>query len=225
MLAQTIAAELKKNMLNPYELNFYSVATETNIKVINLKEIGSSVRIVYGIAFYSKVNGFADLLNTCGIADEDCNMRNSIIVSGEEEWHYGASEINSFFDKWLPKNKNEILAYIKDKRKAFINILHRELKPLGFKKNSNIWTRTLFDDYYIKFHAQKSSFSDRYYFRLYIENASSGIFYTQMGDDIIDWQLIPQSEFEELFHSFLKKNIIPITEINNKEQLEKIKTS
>ncbi len=89
------------------------------------------------------------------------------------------------------------------------------LKPLGFKKKGTKWTRALDDGSVLTFDAQKSAFSDQYYFNVAVHEASNS--YTihsyerivMYGNDIYNWQLMTQDQIENLIQYALKNHIEP----------------
>lgn len=105
-----------------------------------------------------------------------------------------------------------MLLFAKEKRKSFIQQIQVRLRPLGFRKKANTWTRALTDAYYLIFNAQKSAFSDEYYFNLYIgkngTNNYGDCYYTRIapaGMLPMDWQALEEEEFD----FFLDKSVVP----------------
>ena len=84
----------------------------------------------------------------------------------------------------------------KEKQKEFLRKIADKLKPFGFKKKGAKWTRALEGDFCLQFDAQKSQWSDQYYFNISLYNAKIqypqcyGIRLTTNGKDIYNWQLM-----------------------------------
>ena len=105
-----------------------------------------------------------------------------------------------------------MLLFAKEKRKAFIQQIQAKLKPFGFRKKANTWTRSLTETYYLMFNAQKSAFSDEYYFNLYIgkngTNDYGDCYFTRLAPNgmcPMDWQALNKEEFD----FFLEKSVVP----------------
>ena len=125
----------------------------------------------------------------------------------------------------LCREKDELLNHAKEKRREFIQQIAVKLKPLGFKKKANTWTRTLDGEYYVMFNAQKSAFSDEYYFNVYIgkngTNEYGDCFHTRVapqGMSPMDWQALSRDEFE----IFLDRTVVPALEQIIKTPLQEL---
>ena len=124
-------------------------------------------------------------------------------------------KIAQMYDRFRQTEKDDLLTEVKAKRKAFIQQIAVKLKPMGFKKKSNNWTRPVEDDCSLVFEAQKSSFSDEYYFNVYIGKNGTNHFrvcyYTRVfpGEMCpMDWQALSKDEFEV----FLNHTVVPALE-------------
>jgi len=119
------------------------------------------------------------------------------------------------YERYLQTSKDELLLEAKVKRKAFIQQIADKLKPMGFRKKANTWTRSLEGDYSLIFNAQKSAFSDEYYFNVYIERNGSDIYGACYDKRVfpgdmrpVDWQTLKKDEFG----SFLNHTVVPALE-------------
>lgn len=117
--------------------------------------------------------------------------------------------------RYLQTSKDELLNEAKVKRKIFIQQITEKLKPMGFKKKANVWTHALENEYDLMFHAQKSSFSDEYYFNICIGKSGTSrygdCYYTRLFPDKmcpVDWQTLDKDEFE----FFLNHTVVPALE-------------
>ena len=165
---------------------FYKPMTELTAFVVNLQGNELYIEVTYGYAStaFTQMAGDKNALLERGVLDEYVTVR----------------------------QKDDLLLVAKEKRKAFIQQIHSKLKPLGFKKKANAWTYSLTDTYYLMFDAQKSAFSDEYYFNLYIgKNGTNGYgdcYHTRIAPNRMspmDWQALDKEEFD----FFLDKSVVP----------------
>jgi hypothetical protein len=91
----------------------------------------------------------------------------------------------------------------------------RAIKPLGFKKKGTKWTRILDNGRALTFDAQKSAFSDQYYFNVTVHDVSN-LYVTHSyervvmyGRDIYNWQLMTAEQIDNLIQYTLKNYIEP----------------
>lgn len=156
--------------------------------------------------------GCANALSESGILDEDITIRGKYIICNETDEIIAKSRIAEMFTVYRDAQKDDLLLFAKEKRKAFIQQISTKLKPLGFKKKANSWVYMLTDTYYLMFNAQKSAFSDAYYFNIYIgksgTNEYGDCYYTRIapGDMFpMDWQALDKEEFD----FFLDNSVVP----------------
>lgn len=150
-----------------------------------------------------------------GVSDEDITIREKIIICDEADDETAKLQVSQMYEKYLHVEKEELLNQAKEKRKEFIQQIAVKLKPLGFKKKANTWTRALDGEYYVMFNAQKSAFSDEYYFNVYIgkngTNDYGDCYYTRVapqGMSPMDWQALSKEGFE----FFLNHTVVPALE-------------
>ena len=193
---------------------FYKPMTELTAFVVNLQGNESYVEVTYGYAStaFTRMAGDENALRERGVLDEHITIREKVIICDEADESTAKSKIAEMYAAYLDTPKDDLLLFAKKKRKTFIQQIQTKLKPLGFKKKANTWTRSLTDIYYLMFNAQKSAFSDEYYFNLYIgkngTNDYGDCFYTRMaptGMSPIDWQSLNK----EAFDFFLDKSVVP----------------
>lgn len=154
-----------------------------------------------------------------GIDDEYITLREKLLICDEADEETAAIQIQKFHDQYSQTEKDELLNLAKIKRKAFIQQIADKLKPLGFRKKNNTWTRPLAGEFYVMINAQKSVFSDEYYFNLYIGKNGSNVYgdcyYTRLAPEgmcPMDWQVLSREEFE----FFLNRSVVPaIVKINH----------
>lgn len=193
---------------------FYKPVTNLTAFIVNLRGNEDYIEVVYGYAStaFTRTVGDENALIEWGVSDEDITIREKVTICDENDEEAGKSKIKEMYSKYLEVNKNELLACAKEKRKEFIQKIAAKLKPLGFKKKANTWIRALESDYYVMFDAQKSAFSDEYYFNIYIgkngTNDYGDCYYTRVAPNDMcpmDWQAITTEEFE----FFLERTVIP----------------
>lgn len=196
---------------------FYKPATEFTAFIVNLTGTDYYIEVAYGYAStaFTRLAGCENCLIESGVPDEDITIREKIIICDEADEAAARNQITQMYKRYLQTSKDELLNEAKTKRKAFIQQIAVKLKPMGFKKKANTWTRTLEGEYYLMFNAQKSSFSDEYYFNVYIgkngTNRYGDCYYTRVfpGEMCpMDWQALSKDEFE----FFLDRTVVPALE-------------
>ena len=196
---------------------FYKPVTEWTAFIVNLTGTDDYIEVAYGYAStaFTRFAGCENSLIELGVLDEEITIREKRIICDEADEASARTEIAQMYEKYRQTTKDELLVAAKEKRKAFIQQIAVKLKPMGFKKKANTWTRTLEGEYYLTFNAQKSSFSDAYYFNVYIGKIGSvrygDCYYTRVfpGDMCpMDWQALNSDEFE----FFLNRTVVPALE-------------
>ena len=194
--------------------HFYKPATELTAFIVNLRGTESYIDITYGYAStaFTRMAGCENALEEWGVSDEDITVREKATVRDEAEEAAARKKIAEMYSAHLHTNKDDLLLLAKEKRKAFIQQLHARLKPLGFRRKANTWTRALTDTHYLMFNTQKSAFSDEYYFNLYIgvngTNDYGDCYYTRIapnGMSPTDWQTLDKEEL----NLFLDNSVVP----------------
>ncbi len=196
---------------------FFKPMTELTAFIVNLAGNDHGVELVYGYAStgFTRFPGDENALNEWGVSDEDITIREKFVVHNEVDEKTATSLIADMYNKYSQTQKDALLSYAKEKRKAFIQQISRKLKPLGFKQKANTWTRALSSEYYLMFNAQKSSFSDEYYFNVYIgkngTNHYGDCYSTRIAPEgmcPLDWQTLHPDAFD----SFLDSAAVPMFE-------------
>jgi hypothetical protein len=193
---------------------FYKPMTDLTAFIVNLQGNEFYIEVTYGYAStaFTRMAGDENALVEWGVSDENITIREKVIICDEADEAIAKSKIAEMYTTYRYTQKDDLLLFAKEKRKAFIQQLHTKLKPLGFKKKANTWTRSLNDTYYLIFNAQKSAFSDEYYFNLSINKngtyAFGGCYETRIapnGMSPMDWQALSKEEFD----FFLEKSVLP----------------
>lgn len=196
---------------------FYKPTTSLTAFVVNLRGGDYDIEVVYGYAStaFTRMAGDENALIEGGVRDEDITIREKVLICDKSDEEIAKEQIQELYAKYLLTEKDDLLNFAKAKRKEFIQQIAVKLKPLGFKKKSNTWTRALESDYYVMFNAQKSAFSDEYYFNVCIGKNGTNIYgdcyYTRVaptGMCPMDWQALSKDEFE----FFLNRTVVPALE-------------
>ena len=128
-------------------------------------------------------------------------MRKSVSFVREEDETKAQAHIQDFLLQYKDLSKEELLLVSKENRKKFINAFNVLLKPLGFKKKSNKWSKDINDRLVFNFYLSKSQYSDIYYMDAWINSKDdeNKISYSQryLYKDCphVDWQLINMNDF------------------------------
>lgn len=193
---------------------FYKPTTELTAFILNLRGNDTGIEIAYGYAStaFTKFAGCENALIESGVFDEYINIREKVIVCNETDETTAKNKIADMFFTYQHTNKEDLLILAKEKRKSFIQQIQTKLKPLGFRKKANSWTYTIDDTFYLMFNAQKSDFSDEYYFNLYVgkngTNDYGDCYYTRIAPNgmfPMDWQALSKDDFD----SFLENEVVP----------------
>lgn len=207
-------SEPTKRQSSSWHWYFYKPMTDLTAFIVNLQGNEFYVEVTYGYAStaFTRMAGDENALVEWGVSDEDITIREKVIICDEADETIARSKIAEMYTVYRHTQKNDLLLFAKEKRKSFIQQIQSRLKPLGFRKKVNTWTRALTDTYYLMFNAQKSAFSDEYYFNLYIgkngTNDYGDCYYTRIAPaDMfpMDWQALDK----EAFGFFLDKSVVP----------------
>lgn len=194
---------------------FFRPATRLTAFIVNLKQSNKGIEVIYGYGStaFTLMNCCENSLNESGIDDDDITIRKKVLILPEDQTHAAANCISEMYQAYRYIEKDELLKIARQQRKEFINKIAVRLKPLGFKKKKNSWKKFLNDEFYIMFEAQKSSFSDEYYFNIFIDTDKQEFgrecFYCRVFPEELcplDWQLYPHDKFI----SFLEDNVIAL---------------
>lgn len=198
---------------------FYRQETSLTAFVVNLQEIEDGIRVTYGFSStaFTLCKGDEESLSRFGISDEDIRLRQRLEIRTPDEEQAAQAAIRAMYDTYHLTEKDDLLALAREKQKAFIKTIAVRLKPLGFKKKGNTWTRDLEDNYVLSFYAQKSSFSDEFYFNLSIDAKDSTVFgscyYTRVAPAEMypmDWQCIPEAVWTAFLDDLAENTLPPL---------------
>ena len=192
--------------------HFLLSTTENAAFIVNLDDEKYGINIVYGFASTAADPAwFADH----GVDNETCQIRNVTFIHDDKSETQASHEISDFYRQFQTLSKDDILALKKERQKAFIGYFARAFKPLGFKKKATKWTKALGNGRSLSFEAQKSAYSDQYYFNVSIH--ADDDFYKRDcyervvldKSDIYNWQLMSEEQTNNLIQFILKTHIEP----------------
>ncbi len=196
--------------------HFFRQATEQTAFVVNFEDDKEScIAILYGFASTAYMAGEEEWFINHGAGIDDCQVRNILCVWDEESEANARTIISDFYEQYKDHSKEEILAVKKGRQKEFLSNFARALKQLGFKKKGTRWTKELDNGRALTFEAQKSAFSDKYYFNVIVHEVSN-LYATHSyervvmyGSDIYDWQLMTAEQIDNLIQYALRNYIEP----------------
>ena len=184
---------------------FFRQETDKTAFIINLTETESGVGILYGFCSISFAPEYRDFFEKWGKDEDDCNLRYYLTIKSDSDEVKAKDLVQGLYILYRNAEKDELLSIVKERRKAFLHKFTEILKPLGFKKKGNKWMKQFADEYLLAFEAQKSAYSDQYYFNISIDRVESanqiGCYYTRVDtkpEGIYNWQLMSDAEIETL---------------------------
>ncbi len=196
--------------------HFFRQATEKTAFAVNLYDEDCALCVMYGFAStaITAMAGCENEFAESGSDKDSCHVRNIIRISDGDEAS-ARSVISDFYNKYKDFQKDAILELKKERQKNFLALFALPLKKLGFKKKGTKWTKILDEENALSFEAQKSAFSDQYYFNVSIHSPSD--FYARSsyervimnGTDIYNWQLMSEEEICDLVEYSIKNYIEP----------------
>ncbi len=216
-LYQTYLTTLAASGFTPsehYAHRFHKKTSDHTALILNLEDVSDdtceAVYIVYGVTAIGAAPDFEQYFLAWGAADEDIKLRHSTVVTPDNQAEV-AEAIRTAFAAYTPLDATAVRAAAKEKQKAFLNRIHATLKPLGYKRKANTWTKALPTGWYLEFNAQKSAYSDQFYFNYshyrsehnkylppYGGHRLTRIDATGKETTIFDWQLLSDEAVEAL---------------------------
>ena len=195
--------------------HFYLQATGLTAFIINLEDEEYGITVLYGFASTAYMTGDEHWLSDYGSENDTCPLRNILFIYDESSGIRARETVSSFYRQYKSFSKDEILALKKERQKAFLDRFARALKPLGFKRKGTEWTRDQGNGTILSFEAQKSAFSDQYYFNVVIHDPTDRSAWQNYkrvefaGKSIHNWQLMTDEQIENLIQYTLTNYIVP----------------
>lgn len=208
------------------QFSFYRCTFEKVAFIVNLKDYGDHIGVIYG--FTSIVD--RDHLKKYGEDNNDIKVRFCSMIKNEHDKITVANAVKNVYDTYLDKSKDEILSLKKERQKQFLQKIADKMKPLGFKKKGAKWTKPLDSDFCLEFEAQKSQWSDEYYFNVSVYHKDVQFpqcYGTRLNTNrkgIYNWQLMTDEELNCLLNGAIQSILIPIintplAELGNKNEI------
>lgn len=194
---------------------FFRQATEQTAFILNLTDEDSCISVLYGFTAVPNMGDNGEWFADNGSDEETSHVRNLLCIWDGDSEADAEKTILHFYHQYKDFSKEEILNVKKERQKAFLSHFAVAFKPLGFKKKGARWTKELGNGKALTFDAQKSAYSDQYYFNVRVHsvlNAYSWDSYERVvmyGRDIYNWQLMTEEQIENLVQYALKQYIIP----------------
>ena len=194
------------------QFRFYRCTLEKVAFIVNLKDYGDHIGVNYGFTSIAD----QDYLQHYGETNSNIKLRFYSVIKNEQDRITVAREVKNVYNTYLSKSKDEILSLKKERQKQFLQKIAAKLKPLGFKKKGAKWTRLLDSDFCLEFEAQKSQWSDEYYFNVSVYHKDVqfpqcyGTRLNTNGKGIYNWQLMTDEELNCLLEEAIQNILIPI---------------
>lgn len=194
---------------------FFRATTDQVALIINLTDDEYSVTVMYGFVAIPNMADDGEWFANNGSDDTTCHVRNILAIWDDESEIAAANTIAEFYNRYRDCSKEEILTVKKERQKEFLAHFARALKPLGFKKKSATWTKELSDGRVLTFNAQKSAWSDQYYFNVSVHSISEHWSnplcerVVMHKSDIYNWQLMSQEQIKNLVEYAISQYIFP----------------
>lgn len=196
-------AGFSEAQLKPYR--FFRAETDSTAFIVNLVENECGLDVLYGFCSTAFMAGDEDFFEKYGKDESDCNLRYCLTIESDSDEEKSKELIEGLYILYRNTEKDELLNIVKERRKAFLHRFTELLKPIGFKKKGNKWTKQFADEYILTFEAQKSAYSDQYYFNISIDRVESA---NQVGcynrrvdtnsECVYNWQLMSDTQIEDL---------------------------
>ena len=190
---------------------FFRPDTELTAFAVNLRGCDGYVELTYGYAStaFTRMAGDENALIHYGLNDDNITLREKFLICSESDEQIASDKISAICAQYRGTEKDALLLLSKEKRRAWIQQFAARLKPLGFRKKANTWTKALEDNFVLIFQLQKSSYGDEYYFNVTIKPRESDshmhCLHNRLGTGTFDWQALTPEETE----FFLDKTILP----------------
>ncbi len=191
---------------------FYRADTEWTAFAVNLTGDAFGVDVVYGYASTAFTRMAGDETSLAQYGCSEINLCKRVRIAHGEDPSHAENAVRALYAAHRGVDKDALLSLVKEKRRAFIQTIAAQLKPLGFRKVRSTWTYTRSDGHQVLFTLQKSMYADRYYFNVDIRPA--GAVYPRICADfrvlLADEECLPWQELgEAAMTSFLAEELLP----------------
>ncbi len=183
--------------------------------VLNLRRKFDGLLVEAGFAFPANTPVDQTLFAERGCTDTDIRLRRCRLVRTPEELQAVLAEAGALRQAWFDRSRDEVKKEIAARQKAFAARITAQLKPLGFRKKALHWTFARPDGWHVDFGAQKSQYTDAFYFNLLLTEPDKHPWYMGVIDErplgnLLDWQTIPGEDFDDLLRAVVQRRILPL---------------
>ncbi len=209
---EILRSDFKEALYDFKQFHFYRYTTEKAAFVLNLKDCGDDIQIAYGFTSIPEEEFFKNH----GEDDDNIKLRFLVTISNEKDETLASQAIKNIYNTYCNVSKDDILTLKKERQKQFLQKIAVRMKPLGFKKKGAKWTKLLERDFCLEFEAQKSQWSDAYYFNVNVYHKDVQFprcYETRLnmnGNDIFNWQLMTEEELNHLLNEAIENILTPI---------------
>lgn len=199
---------------------FFALTREKTAFILNLSLVEDAfVEVVYGFtstAYFALGPGEKEYFLKMGCPDSDATLRRCADLLTEADLPRAEADIRAFFAAHGDMDKDSRLEEAKGLRKEFLAQVGALLKPHKFRKKGNFWTKQLERGLLLEFQAQKSAYSDQYYFNITCKPAGKRLPFgcyqsrvTAGGTDIFDWQLLDRQALLSTLEKAMAQKLLP----------------
>ena len=183
--------------------------------VLNLHRKFDGLLVEAGFAFPANTPEDRALFAERGCTDTDIRLRLCRLVHTPEELQAVLAEAEALRQAWFARSRDEVKKEIAARQKAFAARITAQLKPLGFRKKALHWTYARPDGWHVDFNAQKSAYTDAFYFNLLLTEPDKHPWYMGVIDErplgnLLDWQTMPADDFGDLLRAVVQRRILPL---------------
>lgn len=212
---------------------FFRPVTDRTAFILNISpEEDAYIHIVYGFtstAFFAMGPGEKEFFLQEGCRSDEITLRRCADAWDEASLAEAEEAIRAFYEEYRETDKDALLEQAKADRKEFLSQVGALLKPHKFRQKGNLWTKAAENGLTLEFHAQKSAFSDEYYFNIHAfptgKSPYPGCFQTRItagGRELYDWQLLDRQALLEALEAGIRHRLlpfltIPLPELGNQE--------
>ena len=229
LLSSGFALAYDRLFISGDNLYFWKTVADKTAFAVNLKVLDCGIGVVCGYfstATYWDEAGW-DFLKRNGQYDDDINLREIYFIGNDSDGVEVRNAVKEMYEKYRDYSKDEILDVVRNKRKEFMARITAILKPLGFRKKGNLWSKTVNGGYKTEFHIDKSPYGDTYEFDIFLMHEDEEgnkrkkyFFMKTKRSEVLDtkwsashwydWQLEPFEFTEEIVNKYLDEFYYPL---------------
>ncbi len=183
--------------------------------VLNLRRKFDGLLVEAGFTFPANTPEDQAFFAERGCTDTDIRLRLCRLVHTPEALQATLAEAEALRQAWFDRSRDEVKKEIAARQKAFAARITAQLKPLGFRKKALHWTYTRPDGWHVDFNAQKSAWTDAFFFNLLLTEPDKHPWYMGVIDErplgnLLDWQTMPAGDFDDLLRAVVQRRIVPL---------------